>query len=428
MNNFNEINNEYFFAIKMNDLEEKIDKIQKDFDNEFAKIFDKDNPSNKDLSYTNLIIPYVKKIEKILPENSIEWPIIVSNKYAVNIYYEFLYYHCTHNNFRKMYPLKLFVILMVYQPFIYYVCCMSIEYSKIEIFKRKIKDTLESEFTGGKQYIDEYLYFHKVLDLAPVPPENKSAISYFHAFTGFKFDKSLIAISKEELEKIKKQVGAESIFYINIIYNSECYQSDVYIYKDLKEKIGTKIVSPEIAKNFQPILKEKIPDDYHKDKLYEIDKLTEKNLVVINYDNKHYTVPLDDHSKPLVLNSFEIEKLKGGALPIMISQENYRFVAENSYYQKLSKIISKLDYKEHKITKPIFSKIYFDHIYEKLVKSNIKTKLNLVNLCNSITVPEDLIDPEDLKMFKFYASLYSWRGEFNHEDFLIHIQSYFQEN
>ena len=45
----------------MNDLEEKIDKIQKDFDNEFAKIFDKDNPSNKDLSYTNLIIPYVKK-------------------------------------------------------------------------------------------------------------------------------------------------------------------------------------------------------------------------------------------------------------------------------------------------------------------------------------------------------------------------------
>ena len=67
-------------------------------------------------------------------------------------------------------------------------------------------------------------------------------------------------------------------------------------------------------------------------------------------------------------------------------------------------------------------------IYEKLVKSNIKTKLNLVHLCNSITVPEDLIDPEDLKMFKFYASLYSWRGEFNHEDFLIHIQSYFQEN
>ena len=76
----------------MNDLEEKIDKIQKDFDNEFAKIFDKDNPSNKDLSYTNLIIPYVKKIEKILPENSIEWPLIVSNKYTVNIYYEFLYY------------------------------------------------------------------------------------------------------------------------------------------------------------------------------------------------------------------------------------------------------------------------------------------------------------------------------------------------
>lgn len=412
----------------MNDLEEKIDKIQIDFDNEFAKIFDKENPSNKDLSYTNLIIPYIKKIEKLLPENPVEWPLIVSNKYVVNIYYEFLYYQCTRNNFRKMFPLKLLVILMVYQPFIYYVCCMSIEYSKLNIFKNQIRNILESEFTGGKQYIDEYNYLHMVLDLTPVPPENKSAISYFHAFTGFRFDKPLIGVSKEGLEKIRKQVGADSIFYINIIYNSECYQSDVYIYKDIEQKIGTKIISPEVAKMFQPILKEKIPDDYHKDKLYEIDNLTEKNLIVLNYDNKHYTVPLDDHLKPLIMNIFEIEKLKGGAIPIMISQEDYRFVAENAYYQKLSIIISKLDYKEYKITKPIFSKIYFDYIYEKLVKSNIKTKLNLIDLCNSITVPEDLIDPEDLKMFKFYASLYSWHGEFNHEDFLLHMQTYFQED
>lgn len=409
--------------------EEIIENIQKEFDKKFINIFDSKNNSKNtenDLSYTNLVIPFVKKLGELIGENPFEWPIYITNKYVINIYYEFLYFQYTSNLCRKKFPLKILIILMIYRPFIYYICCMSIEYSKVDQFRNLILKNISEIYSGGNEEMRPVKKFKEIINLEQIPPEERSAIMYFHFFIGIKFDKSMISISRDEVEKIKKLNDAESILFINILYNSDCYESNIYVYKEMKEKIGTKIITPEVAKNFRPILNSEISKDYKRDKLYEIDKISEKNIVVINYDNKHFTILLNRNYKPLILNSYETKKFIGGGIPILISPEDYNSYAENMYYNSLTKIISKIDINQISIQKPIFATIYYDYIYEKLVGKEIKTKLDLIDFCKSIEVPDNLINPDDLKLFKFYASLYQWEGEFELKEFISHMKSYFE--
>lgn len=386
--------------------------IQKDFEEMMSK--------TSDYSYAYTIVPFCKRMLDFLGDDPFKWPIL-TEFHLIDIYYETIYHYYT-LHIDKPFPFKLLVLLMLYRPFIYHVACITKQYNEIEKFNERICKEIDVLF---KKRLDNerVVNLKEIMNMRHISTDKLSSIAYLHYLVGFKFNKSMVGIDKERVINLAHDNHA-NIIYINILHNLPFHDKTVYVYRESTEKIGFQFLVPEVVKKYKPIELTSVPETYKFDRLFDYENVTEANMFVINYNDHDFTVLTKDN-EPYILNQKQSQRLMNGALPMLISNEDFINYAEQSYHKLIPRFVTseKIEIKEEL---PRFAEIYNEYIRLLLDSFIIENKLHLSRFCDRLSeVLDGHINKTEKDLFVFYCRLYSWSGPMDKHMFVEYMKSYF---
>lgn len=363
--------------------------------------------TSKNLNYDKLVLPLCEEIMKLISKSPSNWPIIPLSKNIIDIYYETIY-HFHYLNPNTEIPFELFLNLMSYRPLIYFVELMTKTYKEADVFKEKLKQTI-IDIYGTGSYPKNIQDLYELITLEYPDISKISAITYFHYFIGFKFSESKIGI--HEIPKDKGRV------VINITHNLEYHDKNVYVYHEHKFRVGQSFLTKEIMDKFKPIESVEIKN---KPKTLIAEKvIKDENYIVLKYNENNYTI------SDTILIKKEAERFINGALPMLISNEDFITYNTNIYYNNLPLI---LDSSEHEnVLIPEFSKIYYEiisPIYQYYIDG--ENKFNYKEFVSKITenINEKYMNKTEIPLFKFYIENYVFE-EFKLVDFIAYLHGYF---
>lgn len=414
-------------------MEEKLEMI-----NKTQKKLDEILSRGDNYDYDEIIINLCENLVSQLGHDLSTYPVKRSIE-IIDIYYECLYHFWVMN--RKIrFPLKLLIMLMSYRNIIYYSILLTKTYEDGKKWREQIYEEIYDMFGNDKPYsINKFV---ELIKLSDIDIENTSAITYFHYFVGFKFNKKYIGIDKETL---LKYIGKyDSIIFINITYNSKFHNDSVYVYRDIDTKFGEKLIDKESIEKFKPMFPVEISNK--PTSLVTIDgNIGDVNFVVINYNNEYFTI-LSNNEEILKFNKFETEKFINGGIPNFITNEEYLDHAKLMFFQSINRVIAPININES----TELGSILPDHrnIYRKIQPildfyinnndlNNKNTFHSMIQEINEkIDVEEVRMEPEgrsdgtgclmdenDKKLFIFYLDMYEFE-EFRKQEFVSYLFSY----
>ena len=388
--------------------------IQRDFEESITK-------PGIDLSYKSAIVPWFEKVMSLIGDDPFKWPLRSDKFNVIDIYYETVYHYYT-LHIDKPFPFNLLVMLMIYRPFIYYVVCLTKEYKELDKLNEQIINEIAEIFKNSDD--NEYVIRLKdIMKIKHISPDKMSSLAYLHYLIGFKFNGSMIGINRRRLDEIAQENHA-NVIKINVLHNLPFNRDDVYVYAEMKEKIGFRFLTPEVVERFKPIKKTNVPNSYQYDKLFSYEKVTDANMFVLNYNDNDFTILTKD-DKPYIMNEKNSRRFMNGALPMLISNRDFINYAEQTYNELIPRFISSNKTLED-IELPRFAQIYKEHIQQVLQDTKINTKFHLSKFCDRlIDVLDECMDKTDKSLFVFYCRLYTWTGTFNKHEFVEYMKSYF---
>ena len=392
----------------------RIEYIQKEFDDMITQ-------KDAELAYAYTVVPLCKKILELIGNDPFQWPVHVGDFHLIDIYYETLYHYYT-LHIDKPFPFKLLVLLMIYRPFIYYVVCMTKEYRELDKLNARIEKEIDELFKKREDN-ERVVQLKDIMKIKHIPPEKLSSLAYMHYFIGFKFTKSLIGVNKLKVDTLAQENHA-NVIYLNILHNLPFHEKEVYVYREVQDRLGFKFLTPEMVRRYKPIEKTDVPETYNFDKLFTYNKLTETNMFVINYNDKDFTIITKDN-KPYIFNQKQATRFMHGALPILISNQDFINYAEQTYCNIMPRIVSSekvlIDFEA-----PRFAEIYKEHIQTILQDFKIENKLHLSRFCDRLSTELDgALNKTEKDLFVFYCRLYNWSGVIDKHDFIEYMKGYF---
>ena len=388
-----------------------------DLQHEFDELISKDGT---DLSYAYTVAPFCKRALEILGDDPFKWPIQVNEYRIIDIYYETLYHWWT-LHVGKPFPFKLLVLLMVYRPFIYYVVAMTKTYDELAGLISRINEQIDLIF---KKNLDNerVVKLKQIMNLKRIDPTKLSSIAYLHYLIGFQFMKNMIGVNKETVMNAAHDNHA-NVIYVNVLHNLPYHDKEVYVYREIQDRIGFKFLTPEIAERYRPIALTEISKDYQRSKRFVYDEITECNMFVLDYNGNDFTILTKD-DKPYLFNKKNATRFMNGAIPMLITNETFINYAEQMYNESIHRVFS--SEKVIDIEIPRFASLFNECIRSILDESEIINKLQLSKFCDRLDQSLDgKMDVLDRSLFVFYCRLYNWSGEMDKHMFVEYMKGYF---
>lgn len=377
--------------------------------NNIQEAFEKDVHDGK-ISYENLL-KHMQSVQKVLSKDITTWPIMEIHA-PVDVFYEALFMGYFLNDVSI--PFELLVNLIAYKPMTYSMLAINMTWKEFKEFKAKIIETVQSQY--GSALPPKVESLKSFIEMSSVDEKSLSSIQYFHGFVGFEYDDALVGINipKSKLSSMTSLMSSsgelkcpKNKIIINLGYNSD--QDHTYVYS--KQSIGfeKEFLTPDVIKMFKPIKALKLD----RKGLYS-GHVEESNMIVFNYGEDVYTIPL--HSGQVIsLNKKETKRILEGALPRYIP---HKFFIQYSIANFNSEITKYLVAPSKEVKLPSSSVIINEcrkvqastlDEYIPKVMSKVKSKFN----------------QDESLIFELY--LKGFKGLFEKDLMMKYIEEYFED-
>ena len=368
-------------------------------------------------TYDNTILPSVNKlIQELEKTNFNNYPTKVSILKPIDIYLETL--TCLYiKNPTVNIPLSLLTLIVLYRPYMLQLLQIKHNSDSWEMFCSSMLECIASNYDQLPQSKE----IRKILENKRL--QSVSAFQYFHYLMGFYFKSQFIAQEKQNLKdeiySLAKLNNVKELILIAINAQNGIKNKDSIIIYNNVPRTKQMILNEDTIKDFNSFQYANTTNtdtpfniyDINFKQLSDIPSTFTHSLVLINYDNIHYTIAY--FGKNSVLDKTYTQNFISGKCLKSVNVQLLTFYLQQSFYSSIYTNDLSIDElkrtytKLMNITSAVFNRTTKETFVDELMKET-----------------EDIIDEHEKVYFKIYLSKVPRLPTYDLSNVLNYVLSY----